>query len=114
MFFAEVTFLMRNGLRLGPAERDSPLRVTVMIRESDRDKNNSKRNLVEAMLFEHWGLAQARSAGRISDPVILPFAGRGFLLSGTELNAQTADGVQRVWEHRQVWHVVPAQRQGLE
>ena len=114
MFFAEVTFLMRNGLRLGPAEREPPLRVTVMIRESDRDTNNSKRNLVEAMLFEHWGLAQARSAGRISDPVMLPFKGKGFLLSGVELEGQAVGGESRIFEHRQVWHVVPVERRGDE
>ncbi|MFM9922766.1 hypothetical protein VLK31_07230 [Variovorax sp. H27-G14] len=114
MFFAEVTFLMRNGLRLKPAERQPPLRATVMIRDSDRDKNNSGRNLVEVMLFEHWGLAQARSAGRMSDPVILPFKGAGFLLSGIELDPQQVGGEPRMLEHRQVWHVVPAERQGSE
>lgn len=110
MIFAEVTFLMRNGLRLARSERDPAMRVTVMIRESDRDKNHSARNLIEVMLFEHWGLAQARSAGRISDPVILPFKGPGFLLSGTEIESR--DG--GIAEHRQVWHVVPVERRGSE
>lgn len=110
MFFAEVTPLMRQGLRLQAGERAPPMRVTVMIRDSDRDKNNSGRNLVELMLFENWGLPQARSAGRISDPVILPFAGSGFLLSGTELESRE-DGIA---EHRQVWLVVPVGRQGRE
>ncbi|SFO51844.1 hypothetical protein SAMN05216567_10152 [Variovorax sp. OK605] len=110
MFFAEVTFLMRNGLRLKPAERDPPLRVTVMIRESDREKNNSSRNLVEAMLFEHWGVPQARSAGLIVDPQMLPFKGPGFLLTGTELDCQRIDEKLRIFEHRQVWLVVPVAR----
>ncbi|MGJ7529874.1 hypothetical protein [Variovorax sp. GB1P17] len=97
---------MSQGLRLKFGERPQPMRVTVMIRDSDRDKNNSGRNLVEAMLFENWGLPQARSAGRISDPVILPFKGSGFLLSGIELDSH-ADGIA---EHRQVWLVVPVER----
>jgi len=112
MFFAEVTFLMRKGLRLKAAERNPPIRATVIIRESDRDRNNSGRNLVEAMLFEHWGLPQARSAGRISDPMILPFKGNGFLLSGIELESQDAGNT--ISEHRQVWLVVPVERQGTE
>ncbi|MET3498142.1 hypothetical protein [Variovorax boronicumulans] len=110
MFFAEVTFLMRDGVRLLKRERVAPVRVTVLIRDSDRDKNNSKRNLVEVMLFEHWGVPQARSAGRISDPVILPYKGPGFLLSGTELDTQTIDAQSRTCEHRQVWHVLPMAR----
>jgi hypothetical protein len=112
VFFAEVTFLMRAGLRLKSAEREPPIRATVIIRDSDRDKNNSGRNLVEVMLFEHWGLPQARSAGRISDPMILPFKGNGFLLSGIELESQDAGNV--ISEHRQVWLVVPVDRQGSE
>lgn len=110
MFLAEVTLLMRDGLRLKRGERGPPLRVTVMIRESDRDKNSSSRNLVEVMLFEHWGIPQARSAGRISDPVVLPYKGPGFLLAGTELCSESIDGERRMLEHRQVWHVVPAGR----
>lgn len=107
MFLAEVTPLMRDGLRLKKDERGPPLRVTVMIRESDREKNNSSRNLVEVMLFEHWGIPQARSAGRISDPAVLPYKGPGFLLAGTELCSYSIDGESRMLEHRQVWHVVP-------
>ncbi|MGJ7555925.1 hypothetical protein ACSFBI_18150 [Variovorax sp. RB3P1] len=110
MFFAEVTPLMRNGLRLKPGERGAPLRVTVMIWESDRDTNNSARNLVTASLFENWGIPQARSAGLICDPVILPYKGPGFLISGTELATGEIDGTRRMFEHRQVWHVVPAGR----
>jgi len=110
MIFAEVTALMRNGLRLSKAEREPPQRVTVMIRESDRNKNNSARNLIEVVLFEHWGIPQARAAGRISDPVILPYKGPGFLLSGVEIESRD-DGIA---EHRQVWHVVPVARERLE
>lgn len=114
MFFAEVTPLMRQGLRLKVGERAPPMRVTVTILESDRDKNNSARNLVEASLYVSYGTAQMAGRGRITDPVIVPHKGAGFLLSGTELDGQTVEGVQRVWEHRQVWLVVPVERQGLE
>jgi hypothetical protein len=114
MFFAEVTFLMRNGLRLKPAERDPPGRYTVTILESDRDKNNSARNLVGASLYVSYGTAQMASRGRISDPVVMAYKGPGFLLSGIELEGQIVDGVQKVWEHRQVWLVVPLGRQDVE
>ncbi|QNK65899.1 hypothetical protein [Variovorax sp. PAMC26660] len=114
MFFAEVTPLMRQGLRLKVGERDAPMRVTVTILESDRDKNNSARNLVEASLYVSYGTAQMASRGRITDPVIVAHKGPGFLLSGTELDSQTVDGVHRVWEHRQVWLVVPVERNGSE
>lgn len=112
MFLAYVTPLMRHGLRLKPGERGAPLRVTVMIRESDRDTNNSARNLVTAALYENWGIPQARSAGQISDPVILPYKGPGFLIAGMELATDEIDGTRRLFEHRQVWHVVPAGRVG--
>ncbi|WP_164547864.1 hypothetical protein [Variovorax beijingensis] len=114
MFFAEVTFLMRNGLRLKPAERDPPGRYTVTILESDRDKNNSARNLVEVSLYVSHGAAQMASRGRIVDPVIVPFKGPGFLISGIELEAQHVDGQLRVLEPRQVWHRVPVGRLGVE
>ncbi len=51
MFFAEVTFLMRKGLRLKRSERDPPRRYTVTLLESDRDRNSSARNTVEASLY---------------------------------------------------------------
>ncbi|RUR69085.1 hypothetical protein EJP67_18670 [Variovorax guangxiensis] len=114
MFFAEVTFLMRQGLRLKPAERDPPGRYTITILESDRDKNNSGRNIVEASLYVSYGTAQMAGRGRITDPVIVPYKGAGFLLSGTELHAEFIDGLQKVWEHRQVWLVVPVERNGSE
>lgn len=104
MFFAEVTFLMREGLRLKVGERAPPLRVTVTIRESDRDKNNSARNLVEASLYVSYGTAQMSGRGRLTDPVIVPHSGHGFLLSGIELESNPTD----IIEHRQVWLVVPA------
>ncbi|HWT21682.1 MAG TPA: hypothetical protein VN280_22500 [Variovorax sp.] len=107
MFLADVTFLMGNGFRLAKSKREPPLRVTVMIRDSDRNKNNSARNLVEVVLFENWGVPQARGAGRISDPQILPYVGPGFLLAGTELHSEIVHGQYLVQEHRQVWHVVP-------
>lgn len=114
MFFAEVTFLMRNGLRLKPAERDPPGRYTVTILESDRDKNNSARNTIEASVYMSYGTAQMSGRGRLTDPQILPHKGPGFLLSGIELESQFVDGVQKVWEHRQVWLVVPVERHGAE
>lgn len=115
MFFAEVTPLMRQGLRLKAGERPPPMRVTVTILESDRDRNNSKRNLIEVSLYVSYGTAQMAGRGRISDPVIMAHKGPGFLLSGTETHAETGDnGVQKVWEHRQVWLVVPVERQGGE
>ena len=114
MFFAEVTFLMRNGLRLKPGERAPPARYTVTILESDRDRNNSARNLVEVSLYVSHGTAQMASRGRLIDPVIMPFKGAGFLLSGTEMDAQQVDGELRTFEHRQVWHVVPVARRGDE
>jgi len=114
MFFAEVTFLMRNGLRLKPAEREPTGRYTVTILESDRDKNNSARNLVEVSLYVSHGTAQMASRGRMTDPVLMPFKGPGFLISGTELEAQHVDGQLRVFEHRQVWHVVPVERRASE
>lgn len=114
MFFAEVTPLMRQGLRLKAGERPPPMRVTVTLLESDRDKNNSKRNLVEASLYVSYGTAQMSSRGRITDPVLLPFTGPGFLWSGTELHSEMVEGVLQVWEHRQVWHIVPVERQGYE
>lgn len=110
MFSADVTFLMRCGRRLKPAQRDAPLRATVMIRESDRATNNAARNLIEVMLFEHWGKPQARSAGRLSDPVLLAHKGTGILISGNEIDSQFVDGEQLLFEHRQVWLVVPAAR----
>lgn len=110
MFFAEVTFLMRNGLRLKPGERAPPGRYTVSILESDRDKNNSARNLVEVSLYVSHGTAQMAGRGRLVDPVIVPFKGPGFLLSGTELDSQQVDGELRMFEHRQVWHVLPVEK----
>jgi len=112
MFFAEVTFLMRHGLRLKPAERAAPLRVTVTIRESDRDSNNFRRNIVEASLYVSHGTAQMAGRGRLFDPVILPHAGPGFLLSGIEL--VSADAGAAISEVRQTWLVVPVLRQGVE
>jgi len=114
VFFAEVTPLMRQGLRLKTAERPPPMRVTVTILESDRDKNNSARNLIEASLYVSHGTAQMASRGRISDPVIMAHKGPGFLLSGTELHSEMVEGTLRVWEHRQVWLVVPVERKGVE
>jgi len=114
MFFAEVTFLMRNGLRLKPAERAPAGRYTVTILESDRDKNNSARNLVEVSLYVSHGTAQMAGRGRLIDPVLMPFKGPGFLISGTELEAQQIDGAPRLFEHRQVWHVVPVERRSSE
>lgn len=114
MFFAEVTPLMRQGLRLKVSERAPPLRVTVTILESDRDRNNSARNLVEAHLYVSYGTAQMAGRGRISDPTVMAYKGAGFLLSGTELHTETVDGEQRTWEHRQVWLVVPAVRHAME
>lgn len=114
MFFAQVTFLMRQGLRLKPAERDPPGRYTVTILESDRDKNSSARNVVEASLYVSYGTAQMASRGRLIDPVIVPYKGAGFLLSGTELYTETIAGVNKMWEHRQVWLVVPVERQSTE
>lgn len=114
MFFAEVTFLMREGLRLKKTERAPPLRVTVTILESDRERNSMKRNVVEASLYVSYGTAQMAGRGRLVDPVILPHKGPGFLLSGIELAAKTIDGQMQIWEHRQVWHVVPVARNGSE
>ena len=114
MFFAEVTPLMRQGLRLKAGERPPPMRVTVTILESDRDRNNSKRNLIEASLYVSYGTAQMASRGRLSDPVIMAHKGPGFLLSGIELHSEMVEGALRVWEHRQVWLVVPVERQGSE
>ncbi|RTD94176.1 hypothetical protein EJO68_10240 [Variovorax atrisoli] len=108
MFLADVTFLMRHGLRLRSSQREAPMRVSVQIRESDRDTNNSGRNLTEVMLFENWGLPQARSAGRITDPTLLPYKGNGFLLSGIELDTGN-DGTA---EYRQVWLVIPVEQVG--
>lgn len=105
---------MHNGLRLKVAERPAPLRATITILESDRDKNNSARNLVEASLYVSYGTAQMASRGRMVDPVILPYKGAGFLLSGTELQSEVVDGDIKMWEHRQVWLVVPVERQGAE
>lgn len=70
--FAEVTFLMRDGLRLKNIERAPPKRFTVTILESDRSHNNSGRNIVEASLYVSYGSAQMAGRGRIMDPVILP------------------------------------------
>jgi len=112
MFFAEVTPLMHNGRRLKPNERAAPMRVTVTILESDRDRNNFRRNIVEASLYVSYGISQMASRGRLVDPVILPHAGPGFLLSGIELEA--TDAGQTISEHRQVWLVVPVERQGTE
>jgi hypothetical protein len=114
MFFADVTFLMRNGLRLKPSERMPAARYTVTILESDRDKNNSARNLVVANLYVSYGTAQMAGRGCMVDPDILPFKGPGFLLSGIELETQRIDGELRFIEHRQVWHVVPVERQAYE
>jgi hypothetical protein len=114
MIFAEVTFLMRNGLRLTPGERSPAQRFTLTILESDRAHNNSRRNVIEASLYVSYGTAQMAGRGRIIDPVILPLMGPGFLLSGIELESQAVDGKPRVVEHRQVWHVVPVERQAYE
>lgn len=113
MFFADVTPLMRNGLRLLPGERTS-MRVTVTILESDRGKNSSGRNIVEASLYVSYGTAQMSGRGRIIDPVVLPYKGAGFLLSGTELASEEVEGVRRYWEHRQVWLVEPVALGGGE
>jgi len=86
--------------------------VTVL--EPDRDKYNSARNLVESSLDVSYGTAQTASCGRITDPVILPNKGRGFLLSGTELDPQHIDGQLRIWEHWRVWQLVPTERHGTE
>jgi len=109
MFFAEVTFLMREGQRLKKSEREPPQRFTVTILESDRGHNNSGRNIVEASLYVSYGTAQMAGRGRIIDPVIVPYKGEGFLLSGIELDSQDAGKI--ISEHRQVWLVVPVPRQ---
>lgn len=114
MFFAEVTFLMRDGFRLRRSERDPPRRYMVTLLESDRDKNNSGRNIAEASLYVSYGTAQMASRGRIIDPVLVPYDGPGFLWSGTELGTEMIDGAPRVKEFRQVWHIVPVGRQGTE
>lgn len=80
------------------------------ILESDRDRNGSKRNLVQASLYVSHGTAQMASRGDLIDPVILPYKGAGFLMSGTELDAATIDGELRVFERRQVWHVLPVEK----
>lgn len=108
VFFAEVTPLMRQGLRLKKAERPPAMRVTVTILESDRERNNSKRNLVEASLYVGFGSTQMAGRGHMTDPVLLPHKGPGFLMAGTEMHAETVDGAIRVHEHRQL--VVPVER----
>lgn len=110
MFFAEVTMLMRDGLRLKSGEREPPRRYTVTILESDRGHNNSGRNVVEASLYVSYGTAQMAGRGRLIDPVIVPYKGDGFLLSGIEMDSQKIDGEFRMIEHRQVWLVVPVER----
>jgi len=112
MFFAEVTPLMHKGQRLKPHERPVPIRVTVTITESDRDRNNFRRNVVETSLYVNYGIAQMAGRGRLVDPVILPHVGRGFLLSGIEL--ESTDAGKTIFEHRQVWLVVPVERNGSE
>jgi hypothetical protein len=114
MFFAEVTLLRRQGERLRKAERDLPRRLMVTILESDRDHNNSGRNIVEASLYEAYGTARMAGRGRITDPVIVPFKGPGILLAGTELHTEAVDGHLQTREHRQLWLCVPVERQGME
>lgn len=114
MFFAEVTILRRQGLRLRKAERDLPRRLMVTILESDREHNNSGRNTVEASLYEAYGSSRMASRGRIIDPVIVPFKGPGILLAGTEFESEIVEGQILTREHRQVWLCVPVERNGLE
>lgn len=110
MFFAEVTLLMREGERLRKRDRAPAQRVTVTILESDRDTNNSNRNLTQASLYVGYGTAQKASREILIDPVILPYNGPGFLWSGIEPHAVTIDGEMRIFEHRQVWHVLPVEK----
>ncbi|SEF19483.1 hypothetical protein ABL840_05115 [Variovorax sp. NFACC27] len=114
MFFADVTFLMRKGLRLKRTERDPPRRYTVTLLESDRDKNSSARNTVEASLYVSYGTAQMAGRGRLTDPVLMPYKGSGFLWSGTELDTEMIDGEPRMKEFRQVWHILPIERQNAD
>lgn len=114
MFFAEVTLLRRQGLRLRKGERDPPRRLMVTVLESDREHNNAGRNTVEASLYEAYGTSRMSGRGRMIDPVIVPYKGPGVLFAGTEIEAETIDGQLLVREFRQAWLCVPVDRLGLE
>lgn len=116
MFFAEVLILLGpDGERLPPRDREPAMRGMVTFGEMNRDRDSSEPYAVVADLWEHYGMARMRSMAHMSTPTILPNGrGPGMLISGIQRETWHDDGKLRMKEHRQVWQVVPVERQGDE
>jgi hypothetical protein len=117
MFFAEVTVLLApDGERLPPRLREPPMRGTVTFGEMNRNRDTSEAYTVTVDLWEQYKTPRMRNMAHMSMPFILPNGqGPGILISGIQREAwHDEDKKLRIKEHRQVWQVVPIERQGDE
>lgn len=117
MFFAEVTEMYApDGNRLLRSERAPPMRGMVTIGEMNRTRETSESYAVVVDLWEQHGTPRMRCMAHMSGPRILPNPKvPGMLISGVQRETWRDDaGKLRMKEHRQVWHVVPVQRDGDE
>ena len=118
MFFAEVTILLApDGDQLPPRLREPPIRGMVTFGEMNRNPGTSEPYAqVVVDLWEQFSTARMRCAAHMSVPFILPNGqSPGILISGIQRETWRDDQNNlRIKEHRQVWQVVPVERQGSE
>jgi len=115
VFYAVVTpLLAEDGERLPPNRRVQPMRGMVVFGEMNRMHESEPYSAV-ADLWEAYGTARMRSMLHMSTPTILPNGkAPGMLISGIQRECWHDEGKLRIKEHRQVWQVVPTQRDGYE
>lgn len=115
MFYAIVTpLLAEDGERIPPDRRAPPMRGMVVFGEMNR-MHESEPYAPVADLWEAYGTARMRSMLHMSTPTILPNGkAPGMLISGIQRECWHDEGKLRIKEHRQVWQVVPTQRDGSE
>jgi len=117
MFFAEVTILLApDGDRLPPRLREAPIRGMVTFGEMNRSFGTTEPYAQVVDLWEQFNTARMRCAAHMSMPIILPNGHKpGVLISGLQRECwRDEQGNLRIKEHRQVWQVVPVERQGIE
>jgi hypothetical protein len=116
VFFAVVTILLGpDGDRLPPRHRRTPIRGMVTIGEMNRH-HDSEPYSVMVDLWEAYGTSSLRGLACMSSPLILPNGkAPGMMISGMQRETwRDEEGNLRIKEHRQVWQVLPTQRNGSE
>lgn len=102
-----VTALRLKGLRLKESEWPAAVVGQLVVDDWDGQANNFRRHLRKAELWMHIETTSRRPILTMYDPVVMKTVRGGFLLSGTELDGQKVDGEHRLFEHQQLWLVIP-------